>query len=78
MRTDGQDLTLLSVLPGRVATVRQTLGRGFERRLTITEHDSLGLLRWPTGRIDKTKRTRGVVLRFRNYTRSADESVLGS
>ena len=78
MRCDSQDLTLLSVLSDRVATVRQTLGRGFERLLTITEHDSLGLLRWPTGRIDKAKRTRGVVLRFKNYTRSADERVLGS
>ena len=78
MRCDSQDLTFLSLLSARVTTVRQTLGGGFERRLTITEHGSHGLPRWPTGRIDKAKRTRGVVLRFKNYTRSADESVLGS
>jgi len=45
MRCDRQDSTLLSVLSDRVATVGQTLGRDFERLLTITEHDSLGLLR---------------------------------
>jgi hypothetical protein len=73
-----KDLTMLSVLSDRVATVRLTLGRGFERPLAITEHDSLALLRWPTGRIDKAKRTGGVVSRFKKYTRSADESVLGS